>query len=163
MSTAIADTVIVTRRIKAPRERVFSAFATAEAVGQWFGCHPVTVLDCSVDFRVGGAYRIRISSPAHGEMVASGEYVEIVEPSRIAYTWKWEDDEDWDALRSLVTFEFGDLGDETEVRLTHTGFPGAGSRDNHTAGWNRCLRMLDSVLTGEPIPDSECAGSCGAA
>jgi uncharacterized protein YndB with AHSA1/START domain len=157
MSTATAeknDTLKITRRIKAPRERVFAAFTSAESIRQWFGPGPVKVQECSVDFRVGGKYHIKALTP-DGESVVSGVYREITPPSTVAYTWKWEDDEDWVNVESLVTFEFKAVGDETELVLTHTGFPSDESRGRHTHGWGGCLDKLDNVLTGAPLPNFE--------
>ena len=59
MSTLTAEqqTLKVTRRFKAPRERVFAAFTTAEAIQKWFGCGPPHIIECTSDFRVGGGYR----------------------------------------------------------------------------------------------------------
>jgi uncharacterized protein YndB with AHSA1/START domain len=153
MSTVIEEqTLKITRRIKAPRERVFAAFTNADSISQWFGPGPVKVLDCTADFRVGGAYRIKSQTP-DGENVVSGVYREITPSSKIAYTWKWEDDEDWVNVESLVTFEFKAFGDETELQLTQTGFPSDESRGRHTHGWGGCLDKLDSLLTGKPVPE----------
>jgi uncharacterized protein YndB with AHSA1/START domain len=154
MSTAIAESTLnVTRHIKAPRERVFTAFTSAEAVGQWFGPGPVQVKEITVDFRVGGRYRITAGAPGNDPVTVSGVYREITPPSKIVYTWKWEDDEDWVNCESVVCFEFKAIGDETEVRVTQTGFPSEESCAKHEHGWGGCLDKLDAMLTGQPLPD----------
>ena len=140
------DTLQITRLIKAPRERVFAAFATGDAVSKWFGPKDVENMESTIDFRVGGKYRIKFCSPRLGEMAVSGSYREIIALEKIVYTWKWEDDEDWANVESEVSFEFKALGDETELKLTHTGFPVPESRENHTQGWNGCLDKLDAML-----------------
>lgn len=153
MSTVTEEqTLKITRHIKAPRERVFAAFTSAESISQWFCPGPVKVIECSADFRVGGSYRIKSKSP-EGEVVVSGVYREIISPSKIAYTWKWEDDEDWENVDSLVTFEFKPVGDETELNLTHTGFPSNESRGRHNHGWGGCLDKVDNLLTGAAVPE----------
>ncbi|WP_395743270.1 SRPBCC domain-containing protein [Prosthecobacter sp.] len=152
-SLSPAQSLTLTRRFKAPRERVFAAFSSAEAMQQWFGCGPPHVIECSADFRVGGAYRISSYNPETSRaVVAVGVYLAIVPPSKITFTWKWEDDEDWAGCESLVTFEFKALGDETELHLTQTGFPSDESCQKHTYGWTGCLDKLDAVLAGLPAP-----------
>ncbi len=138
--------LLITRRFKAPRERVFAAFATAEALQEWFGPPDGSVLACALDFRVGGRYQIKMHSPRAGDLTVSGVYREIVAPEKISYTWKWEDDEDWVNLESIVTLEFKAMGDETELHLTQTGFPNAQSREGHSHGWPGGFEKLDVIL-----------------
>ena len=146
------DTLTLTRLFKAPRERVFAAFTTPEYMNQWFGCGG-KVTTCTTDFRVGGSYRLVTHAPESGEtFIVTGVYREITPPDKIAYTWKYEDDEDWADCESVVLVEFKAIGDQTELRLTHTGFPSAESRGNHSQGWGACMDKIDSLLTGQPAP-----------
>ena len=141
-----AAPVLIPRRLKASRELVFAYFSNADAMRQWFGPGDVEVGECSVDFRVGGGYSVQMKSPQFGEMTVSGVYREIVAPERIVYTWKWEDDEDWEDVESVVSFEFIAMGDETELRLSHAEFPAPESRGNHEHGWTACVTKLDALL-----------------
>ena len=147
-TTAADDTIQITRHLKAPRDRVFSYFASADGLRQWMGPGDVKVLECLADFRVGGAYSVQMTSPQFGEMTASGEYREIVEPEKIVYTWKWEDAADGAKVESVVSIELIAVGEETELRLTHTGFPSPESRGNHEHGWGACLGKLEALLQG---------------
>ena len=90
-----ASSLKLKRFIKSPPERVFSAWTTPEQVKQWFGPSGCEVLAAEIDLQVGGAYRIRVRSDRHGEMVVGGKYREISEPARLVFTWQWEDDTDW--------------------------------------------------------------------
>lgn len=140
------NTLHVTRRFKAPRERVFAAFTTLDALAEWFGPPGRSCLGDSVDFRVGGAYRLRIRTPDGEEMIVSGIYRDITPPSRLAFTWKWEDDEDWAKVQSEITIQFDAHGDETEISLTQIGFPAVENRDRHSHGWTACFDKLDAAL-----------------
>jgi uncharacterized protein YndB with AHSA1/START domain len=139
------DTLRVSRRFKASRERVFAAFSTLEAMAAGFGPPGVTVVGDSLDFRVGGLYRLRIKKPDE-DMVVGGTYREITPPSKLVFTWKWEDDEDWVSVDSVITLEFHAEGDETELQLTQVGFPVPESRDRHAHGWGVCFDKLDAYL-----------------
>ncbi len=152
MTTLSAEqTLKLSRRFKAPRERVFAAFSSAAAMQQWFGCGPPHVIECSTDFRVGGGYRISSYNPETSTaVVAVGVYREIIPPAKIAFTWKWENDEEWADCESLVTFEFKAVGDETELHLTQTGFPSEDSCQKHTYGWTSCLGKLEALLAAAP-------------
>jgi uncharacterized protein YndB with AHSA1/START domain len=148
MSTTLeqTDTLRVSRHFKASRERVFAAFSTLEAMAAWFGPPGVSVLGDSVDFRVGGLYRLRVKTPDE-VMVVGGTYREITPPAKLVFTWKWEDDEDWAHVDSVITVEFHADGDETELQLTQIGFPSPESRDRHAHGWGVCFDKMDAYLT----------------
>jgi uncharacterized protein YndB with AHSA1/START domain len=139
------DTLLVTRHFKAPRERVFAAFSSLDAMAAWFGPPGRSCLGDSVDFRVGGSYQLRVKTPDE-ENIVSGVYREITPPSKLVFTWKWQDDEDWEKVESLITIEFHAHGTETEVRLTQVGFPAVANRDRHSHGWNGCFDKLEAYL-----------------
>ncbi len=145
-TTATEDTVKITRQFKAPRERVFAAFSSAEMLSRWLGPADGKVLDAKVDFKVGGRYRYAFNSAQMGDMAVSGEYREITPPSKIVFTWQWEDDEDWAKIESVITIDLVAQGAETELRLTQVGFPTTESRDNHGHGWGACFNRLESLL-----------------
>lgn len=153
---ALDQTLKLSRHFKAPRERVFAAFANPEILQQWFGCGPPHIVECSSDFRVGGSYRISSCNPETSKtVVAVGVYREITPPTKIVYTWKWENDADWVDCESLVTFDFKAVDDETELHLTQTGFPSDDSCQKHTYGWTGCLQKLDTLLSSNPQPISK--------
>ena len=67
-------------RIDAPPEIVFGFFTDPDRMARWMGR---TIM---MDPSPGGAYRIDYN----GSDVASGTFVEVDEPHRIAFTWGWE-------------------------------------------------------------------------
>ena len=143
MSTPIeSNRLQVTRQINAPRERVFAAWTTPEQIPHWFGPASCRVLDAKIDLRVGGAYRFRVVSSEMGELVVGGKYREISAPSKLVFTWQWEDDSDWANVTSVVTVDFAEKDGGTEVRITHEGLPSGESAGRHEHGWNGCLDKL---------------------
>jgi uncharacterized protein YndB with AHSA1/START domain len=132
-NTPIAILKIV-RDFEAPRQAVFEAFASYEAMHSWFGPAECQTVKGEVDFRVGGEYRIDMQTPG-GIMTVAGRYTEISAPEKIAFTWKWLEDEDWTDMDSQVVIEFKDKGDSTEMHFIQTGFPSDESRGNHEHGW----------------------------
>ncbi|HEU0201957.1 MAG TPA: SRPBCC domain-containing protein, partial [Burkholderiaceae bacterium] len=70
------DTLRITRQFDAPRERVFDAFISAEALQAWMGPGGFSVPRCEVDARPGGRYRIQMHSPEGSVHIVTGEYRE---------------------------------------------------------------------------------------
>ena len=81
-------------------------------------------------------------------LVISGQYQEIVPPSRLAFTWHWAGAPvDEPITLVTVTFQAHPLG--TELTLTHERFGAAASRDQHEAGWLGCLDHLARLLAAD--------------
>ncbi len=100
--------------------------------------------EAQVDLTVGGRYHIRMSSD-EGEHNAVGVYREVTRPTRLVYTWSWEE-KDHDVGETLVTVEFNAQGDDTEVVVLHEGFPAAEARDGHEQGWTSCLSKFAELF-----------------
>jgi len=139
------DTTLEIRRtIPAPRERVFDAWTQAKELNRWSAPSPMTP-SAEVDLRVGGRYRIVMRGPDGVERRVGGVYRAIERPSKLVYTWKWEESPMAD---SLVTIEFLDRGKMTEVVLRHEGLTDAESRARHEHGWTGCLDNLVAIMGG---------------
>lgn len=138
----------LTRRYDAPRERVFAAWTDPALLRRWWAAvQGWETSRAEVDARPGGRYRLSMWD-GRAEYTVSGEYLELVPPERLAYTWTWEGGDE--IMRgsegTLVTVEFVEAGSGTEVVLTHTGFAGDGIRDLHGEGWSGCLDNLKGAL-----------------
>ena len=146
-------TLNISRTFQANREKVFQAWTTATALKQWFGpTDGFTVPSAEVDLRVGGKYRIQMKAP-DGEMhTVGGVYREVAAPEKLVFTWAWEegggcgDSGNEQPVETLVTVEFREKGQSTEVLLTHELFPTTESRDKHDEGWSGCLNRLAKVV-----------------
>ena len=141
-------TVLQTRRTFPARlEVVFRAWTEPAALRQWFAvAEGYTTPVAEVDLRVGGRYRLGMQAPDSDRlMVATGAYREVSPPEKLVFTWRWES-APRDEPDTLVTVEFRQRDDATEVVLTHSLFPGAAERDMHLEGWQGCLNSLESVI-----------------
>jgi uncharacterized protein YndB with AHSA1/START domain len=73
----------------------------------------------------------------------------VVEPpSRLVFTWGWEGDGDLPPGSSTVEITLIPDGDDTLVRLRHTGLPTQESRTLHAAGWDHYLGRLARAAAG---------------
>ena len=147
-SSEIANDVLVIERIfKVNPERVFDAFSSAEALTHWFGPEGCQVLEAEVNFQEGGKYRLRITTDNGGEIDLVGVYQTIERPERLAFSWRWEDNADYNPCDSFVELMFHEHPDGTLLRLVQTGIEDNQDRSNHNMGWCSTFNELEQFLT----------------
>ena len=145
MTTQATETTLrLSRVIHAPPERVFRAWTDPVELKQWSAPEGVDVEIASVDLSVGGRYHIRMRSPEGKTFNTMGVYREIEPPTRLVYTWRWQEKEHDDG-ESVVTVEFKPHHRGTEVTLTHE-LNTVESRDSHGQGWESCLNRLEKLF-----------------
>jgi uncharacterized protein YndB with AHSA1/START domain len=122
----------------AKRERVYRAWTNKEALEGWFGPEGFRTTVLQLDLAVGGDYRFEMQGPEGNASVVKGRYMEIVPNEKLVFTWRWED---WDDQidDSLVTVEFREKGEFTEVALTHQNLRDEEAVAAHTFGWTNSL------------------------
>ncbi len=140
----------IRRTINAPQQRVFEAWTQEEHLKHWWRCNPAWKTDLAeVDLKVGGNYRLSMHDPEAGQShVCRGEFREIDPPRKVVYTWFWEPP-GMEMDETLVTVEFLEQGDSTEIVLTHEHFPGSAAANEHNQGWNLCIDVLQQWLESE--------------
>jgi uncharacterized protein YndB with AHSA1/START domain len=135
----------IVRRIAARPSIVFTALTTPEGIGCWWGPDEGPVLIAETDVRVGGRFRVRFRLLDGTEHESCGEYVEIVQPTRLVMTWRWthggEPDEADEESRVEIDLRPIDIG--TELTFTHARLRTEISRASHTDGWNGALDKLE--------------------
>jgi|SRR5689334_4631359 len=148
MTAKAADKVSfeIKRVINAPRDRVYAAWTDPTQMRQWFGPENVQTRNLVADARVGGKFQWDLINPEGEEMTVAGEYRELQPGRKVVFTWKWQDDEDWERHESIVTVEFSDCDGGTELRLIHERLPSTESRDRHIEGWTSLLKKLEEFV-----------------
>src|SRR4029077_7842882 len=137
----------IKRVIKAPRHRVYAAWTDPAQLKQWFGPENVQTDELVAEARPGGKFRWDLRNSDGEKMTCLGEYRELEPNKKIVFTWRWDDDEDWENHASVVTVELDDAGAGTALRLTHEKLPNEESRDGHTRGWNSALDKLEKLFS----------------
>lgn len=145
--TTRTDTLLeITRTFGASPERVFAAWTEPAQLARWAAPEGARATAVNVDLRPGGRWRIRMVGEEE-TYTAYGTYVEVVEPSKLVYTWSWEE-EQFDVGETLVTVTFRAVPAGCEVVIRHERFPAAEAVAGHAEGWESCLGRLAGVLDG---------------
>jgi len=144
------EAVVVERMFKAPREAVFEAWTQADHLKSWFGPEGVRVTDISVDFCLGGTFRVEMTLEDGEVVVHSGKYLEIAPPRRLVYSWILDGQTCGGSeglyAETTVTVEFEERDGGTFLRLRHEGLPTEQSRKGHRWGWSSSLEKLAKSL-----------------
>jgi uncharacterized protein YndB with AHSA1/START domain len=139
----------LTRRLAAPRARVFDCFARADLLAQWWGPRGFTIP--SIDFipRVGATYRIEMRPPDGDAFELTGTFREVDVPRRLAFTFQWEPaDPDDEETLAQITFEA--IDDSTTVQLRQGPFKTNERHALHRDGWTNSLDKLAELVTQRP-------------
>ncbi len=144
------ETFAVTRElmIDASPETVWEFLVDPKKVTRWKG------QSVSLDPVEGGEYRVDVI-PGH---TARGQFVELDPPSRLVYTWGWEQGDGEPAAvppgSSTVEIELVPENGGTRLVLTHRDLPSQEAAESHTAGWDHYLaRLAITASGGEPGRD----------
>ena len=135
----------IIRRIAARPSIVFDVLTTPEGIGCWWGPDDGPVLVAETDVRVGGRFRVRFRLRDGTEHESSGEYIEVVRPTRLVMSWRWteggEPDEAGEESRIEIDLRPVDIG--TALTFTHARLRTEASRNSHEGGWNGALDKLE--------------------
>ena len=139
------ETLQIERTFQAPAEAVFDAWTSEEVMRRWFHAeHDWETPDAQVDLRLGGAVRVVMRNPHDGvEYGGGGTYTEIDPPTRLAFTWIWDDDED---RQTMIELDFEENDGTTTVRLTHSNLRDEDSVRSHEGGWSGALVNLGRAV-----------------
>jgi uncharacterized protein YndB with AHSA1/START domain len=140
-------TLRIERTFQAPAARVFEAWTSEEVLRRWFHAHEDwETPEAQVDLRLGGAVRVVMRDPAEDRDIGGGgTYTEIDPPTRLAFTWTWDDDSD---RETLIELDFLETEGRTTVLLTHSALADEDAVRNHEDGWSKCLENLGRALEG---------------
>lgn len=145
------STLVISRVFDAPRALVFKVWTDAAHMSQWFHPGEFKVTSVDVDLHVGGSYHFTWLSPEGKHYAGGGVYREIKAPSRLVYTWIWEescneDRKDLIGMETLIEVDFIEQGGKTLLNFTHSGLPDRKTVDAHTGGWTSFLENLGKHL-----------------
>jgi uncharacterized protein YndB with AHSA1/START domain len=145
--------VVVVRAFNAPRVLVFDAWTKPALVQRWMlGPPGWTMPVCEMDVRPGGKFKWRWRSDESGkEFGFSGEFREVVRPSRIVHVERYEPgDVGGDMGEALVTSELTEKNGVTTQTMTihyeSKAVRDAALKTGMTDGMEMSFKKLDEVL-----------------
>jgi uncharacterized protein YndB with AHSA1/START domain len=141
-------TLEMRRTLPAAPSLTFDAFTDPNQLRRWWGPEGFTILSVELDARIGEGYRIDMQPPEGDAFYLTGEFCEVDRPTRLAYTFRWEDP-DPDDVETLVGLSFQDLGESTEVIFTQGVFKTEARRALHRDGWTDTFNKLEELLSSE--------------
>jgi uncharacterized protein YndB with AHSA1/START domain len=140
--------LVLTRDLKAPRERVFAAWTDQRLSSVWWVPKDCTLLSCEMDVRVGGVWRRSMRVPDGSVVTKHGVYREIVSPERLVFTYVSEYGNGTADPETLVTVTLAELADgRTRLTLRHSGFWNEASRVSHIGGWTGVMERIADFIT----------------
>lgn len=144
---------VLIRRIAARPVIVFDALVTAEGIGSWWGPDDLPVVSAMADPRVNGRFRVRFRRFDGSEHECAGEFLELVRPSHLVMSWRWDFGGEADEAGNVSRLEFRlraiDTG--TELTLIHSALRSEVSARSHEGGWGGALeKLLRQFPTANP-------------
>jgi uncharacterized protein YndB with AHSA1/START domain len=133
------------RVFDAPPERVFGVLTEPAELATWWGPHGFTTPEIQLDLRVGGRLRFTMQPPDGESFHLSGEFIRIEFPSRLEFTFRWDEPVP-DDRETVVELSLEPSGGRTTVTLTQGDFATEERLELHRSGWTESFEKLDAVL-----------------
>lgn len=146
--SVVHDTLVVRRNFQYSPEKVFAAWASADAKSKWFvGSGGWVLLERQMDFRVGGHERLSGRRRDGRVTRFDAHYLEIQPNERIIYAYEMHLNETRISI-SLATVEFAPAPTGTALLITEQGafldgYKDAGSREE---GTRKLMDQLETAL-----------------
>jgi uncharacterized protein YndB with AHSA1/START domain len=138
--------LVITRRFAAPPRLVFRAWTEPDLIVRWSTLRGFTMVRCDVDARVGGVWRCGMQSPEGSQYWVGGSVREIIDHERLMLTHAWSDADRRTHCETLLTIEFSQQCDETELMLHQAHFASVELRNKYCDAWNDNLDRLADEL-----------------
>jgi len=141
-------TVRLHRVLRTKPERIYKAFLNAEAMAKWLPPYGFTCTVHHLDARVGGSFKMSFTHFASGNSHSfGGEYLELVQDSKISYSDKFDDPNLPGVMKTTVTLAPVLCG--TEVVIVQEGIPALIPTEMCYLGWQESLAQLANLVEPE--------------
>jgi uncharacterized protein YndB with AHSA1/START domain len=131
--------------LEATPERVFQALTDPAKLAKWWGPSGFTTPEIDLRLFVGGSYRFGMQPPDGELFHLVGEFIEISPPSRLSYTFRWEEP-DPDDRETVVRLSLDAVGEATKLSLSQGEFATTARWDLHRSGWAESVVKLRRLI-----------------
>ena len=146
MQSQTNSSIRISRYFSASPQEVWHAWTDPNLVKSWFGSDPNgTVLDASLDVRLGGTFEVTFSNSDGTQFTCTGTYQEIEKYQRLVFTWTWKDRPE---VRELVTLVFQAEQNNTLMIFEQANID-VGTTHDYETGWNSTFDKLQRTLKAE--------------
>ncbi|GAA5003472.1 SRPBCC family protein [Pseudoluteimonas lycopersici] len=147
----MSGTVKFHRVLTAPASRIYRAFLDPDAMAKWLPPHGFTGKVHEMDARVGGRYKMSFTNFSTGNSHSfGGEYLELVQDERIAYSDRFDDPNLPGEMRTTIVLKPVSCG--TELSIEQSGIPDMIPTEMCYLGWQESLQLLGQLVQAE-VPD----------
>ena len=155
------NAVVIERLLDAPADLIWRMWTEPEQFAAWYGPNGVTIPVARMDVRVGGTRLVcmEMTTPNGSmQMWFTGEYREVIQNKRLAYTESMSDENgavvspsdlgmpEGHPTTTEIVMELDDLGGRTRMVLTHVGVP---ADSPGAAGWRMTLDKLAAHVAAQ--------------
>lgn len=155
----VTKDVRIERTFDAPIDVIWAMWTQPDHFANWYGPMGATIPSAQMDVQVGGRRHIAMEMDTPDgkmQMFFVGEYLEVDPTTRLVYTEAMAD-ADGNALApeqmgmpagtptaTSILVELVDLGDRTEMTMTHRGVP---SDSPGAQGWAMAIDKMEALVT----------------
>lgn len=140
----------ISRVVPASRDRVWRALITTDDLTNWL--HPAGVESpqdlMSFDVTPGGKFKYAMVTPDGSQFPSFGEYFEVAENERLAFTWANPGMPDAPPANIWIDLSDYKKGG-TSLDFTLSGIPGGAGDQNVYDAWSQSIRLLEVHLENE--------------
>jgi uncharacterized protein YndB with AHSA1/START domain len=123
---------------------VFQLLTEPGELVKWWGPLGFFLPQVDVDLAVGGRYRFLMAPPEGEPFHLSGEFLQVDRPSRLVYTFRW-DEPGPDDRETVVDLSLQASGGGTRLMLTQKPFLTDERLSLHRDGWTESFEKLRAV------------------
>jgi len=144
MTEDSAQVVRIERYLRGSGGGRLRRLTSAEVIRRWFKPgQDWGTPSAEVDLRVGGTVWVVMRAPDGAEVGARGEYTVIERPSRLAFTWTFDDDP---SNQQMIELEFTEEDGATTVLFVNSNITNEERRGQQYSGWQACFDSFERAL-----------------
>jgi uncharacterized protein YndB with AHSA1/START domain len=139
-------TLGLTCTFPASLERVYRALTDPTTLVRWWGPAGFTTPEIDFEPAVGAAYRLGMQPPEGERFYLVGEFLEVDAPTRLTFTFRWEDP-DPDDRETVVRVSLDAVDGRTRMSLWQGPFVTDARLVLHRNGWTDSISKLTELLS----------------